>query len=97
MVFLMGSALEVSAFNLSDSYIIFPRANGEPLFSSHMLDLSEEFDEENIATCVKYFKVLWSCPSNCTNNVMLTLYFFTFVVETSQEDQFCRNTAFVTV
>jgi len=32
------------------------KANGEPLFSSHMLDLSEEFDEENIATCVKYFK-----------------------------------------
>merc|ERR1719429_807401 len=31
-------------------------ANEEPLFSSHMLDLSEEFDEENIATCVKYFK-----------------------------------------
>merc|ERR1711973_502569 len=30
--------------------------NGEPLFSSHMLDLSEEFDEENISTCVKYFK-----------------------------------------
>jgi len=30
------------------------KANGEPLFSSHMLDLSEEFDEENIATCVKY-------------------------------------------
>ena len=26
------------------------------MFSSHMLDLSEEFDEENIATCVKYFK-----------------------------------------
>jgi len=30
--------------------------NGEPLFSSHMLDLSEEYDEENISTCVKYFK-----------------------------------------
>ena len=45
-------------------HILPPRANGEPLFSSHMLDLSEEFDEENIATCVKYFKVLWSCP-NC--------------------------------
>jgi fructose-bisphosphate aldolase class II len=29
---------------------------GEPLFSSHMLDLSEEPDEENIAICVKYFK-----------------------------------------
>ena len=32
------------------------RSNGEPLFSSHMLDLSEEFDEENISTCVRYFK-----------------------------------------
>jgi len=31
-------------------------ANGEPLFSSHMLDLSEEPDEENIAICVEYFK-----------------------------------------
>lgn len=29
---------------------------GEPLFSSHMLDLSEEPDEENIAICVQYFK-----------------------------------------
>lgn len=29
---------------------------GEPLFSSHMLDLSEESDEENIAICVEYFK-----------------------------------------
>lgn len=32
------------------------KANGEPLFSSHMLDLSEESDDENIATCAKYFK-----------------------------------------
>ncbi|SCW02479.1 LAFE_0F07338g1_1 [Lachancea fermentati] len=31
------------------------KEHGEPLFSSHMLDLSEESDEENIATCVKYF------------------------------------------
>lgn len=31
---------------------------GEPLFSSHMLDLSEEPDEENIAICVEYFKRL---------------------------------------
>ena len=29
--------------------------HGEPLFSSHMLDLSEEPKEENIATCEKYF------------------------------------------
>jgi fructose-bisphosphate aldolase class II len=28
--------------------------NGEPLFSSHMLDLSEEPLEENIGTCVEY-------------------------------------------
>jgi fructose-bisphosphate aldolase class II len=27
----------------------------EPLFSSHMLDLSEESKEKNIATCAKYF------------------------------------------
>merc|ERR1712232_405473 len=31
---------------------------GEPLFSSHMLDLSEEPDEENIAICKKYFEIL---------------------------------------
>ncbi|MFW5443895.1 MAG: class II fructose-bisphosphate aldolase [Methylococcaceae bacterium] len=29
---------------------------GKPLFSSHMLDLSEESLEENIATCAKYLK-----------------------------------------
>jgi len=29
---------------------------GKPLFSSHMLDLSEEPLEENIGTCVEYFK-----------------------------------------
>ena len=32
------------------------KEHGEPLFSSHMLDLSEEFDEENISTCASYFK-----------------------------------------
>ena len=30
------------------------KQNGEPLFSSHMLDLSEEPLEENVATCVEY-------------------------------------------
>jgi len=30
--------------------------HGEPLFSSHMIDLSEELDEENIATTKKYFE-----------------------------------------
>jgi fructose-bisphosphate aldolase class II len=29
---------------------------GEPLFSSHMLDLSEEPHEENVETCAKYFR-----------------------------------------
>ncbi|CAI5759612.1 unnamed protein product [Candida verbasci] len=32
------------------------KETGEPLFSSHMLDLSEETDEENIGTCAKYFE-----------------------------------------
>jgi len=32
------------------------KAHGEPLFSSHMLDLSEEPDEENIAICKKYLQ-----------------------------------------
>ncbi len=33
---------------------------GKPLFTSHMLDLSEEPLEENIATCVEYFKTMSS-------------------------------------
>ncbi len=32
------------------------KATGRPLYSSHMLDLSEEPLEENIGTCVEYFK-----------------------------------------
>ncbi|KAF7724202.1 Fructose-bisphosphate aldolase 1 [Apophysomyces ossiformis] len=32
------------------------KAHGEPLFSSHMLDLSEESKEENIEICLKYLK-----------------------------------------
>jgi fructose-bisphosphate aldolase class II len=31
-------------------------AHGEPLFSSHMIDLSEEPMDENIATCVEYME-----------------------------------------
>jgi len=31
------------------------KLNGQPLFSSHMLDLSEESDVENIDICKKYF------------------------------------------
>lgn len=34
----------------------FFQKTGQPLFSSHMLDLSEETDDENIAICVKYFQ-----------------------------------------
>merc|ERR1719222_870153 len=34
----------------------FFKAHSEPLFSSHMLDLSEEPDEENIAICANYLK-----------------------------------------
>eukprot|EP00767_Chilomastix_cuspidata_P008413 gnl/Chilomastix_cuspidata/9654.p1 GENE.gnl/Chilomastix_cuspidata/9654~~gnl/Chilomastix_cuspidata/9654.p1 ORF type:complete len:269 (-),score=11.85 gnl/Chilomastix_cuspidata/9654:53-859(-) len=31
---------------------------GKPLFTSHMLDLSEESLEENVSTCVEYFKTM---------------------------------------
>ena len=34
----------------------FYSKHGKPLFTSHMLDLSEESLEENISTCVEYFK-----------------------------------------
>merc|ERR1719199_1525892 len=32
------------------------KANGEPLFSSHMLDLSEDSLEENVGTCKEYLE-----------------------------------------
>merc|ERR1712014_374037 len=32
------------------------KQHGEPLFSSHMLDLPEEPDDENIAICKKYLE-----------------------------------------
>lgn len=32
------------------------KTHGKPLFTSHMLDLSEESLEENVATCVEYMK-----------------------------------------
>ncbi len=34
----------------------FYKKEGKPLYSSHMLDLSEEPIEDNIGTCVEYFK-----------------------------------------
>eukprot|EP00930_Biecheleria_cincta_P063765 TRINITY_DN492_c0_g1_i12.p1 TRINITY_DN492_c0_g1~~TRINITY_DN492_c0_g1_i12.p1 ORF type:complete len:383 (+),score=93.58 TRINITY_DN492_c0_g1_i12:71-1150(+) len=41
----------------------FFKAHGEPLFSSHMLDLSEEPDEENIEICKKYLTRM--APMKC--------------------------------
>jgi fructose-bisphosphate aldolase, class II len=41
---------------LIDAGVEFNKEKGQPLFSSHMLDLSEEPLEENIHTCVEYFK-----------------------------------------
>jgi len=35
---------------------VFFKENGEPLFSSHMLDLSEEPHEENVGICKTYFE-----------------------------------------
>ena len=45
------------------------KATGEPLFSSHMIDLSEESLEENIATCAKYLKRM--APLNMTLEIEL--------------------------
>jgi fructose-bisphosphate aldolase class II len=39
-----------------DADTAYFQANGEPLFSSHMLDLSEEPHDENVAICAEYFK-----------------------------------------
>ncbi|KEA46637.1 fructose-bisphosphate aldolase [Campylobacter mucosalis] len=36
----------------------YKKAHGVPLFSSHMLDLSEESLDENLSTCQKYLKEL---------------------------------------
>ena len=41
---------------LLDAGEAFYEKNKQPLFSSHMLDLSEEPLEENISTCVKYLE-----------------------------------------
>jgi len=41
---------------LLDAGEAFYKTEGKPLYSSHMLDLSEEPLEENIGTCVEYFK-----------------------------------------
>lgn len=39
-----------------DANEIYFKAQKEPLFSSHMLDLSEEPDDENLAICKKYLE-----------------------------------------
>jgi len=41
---------------LLDAGEAFYKSHGKPLFSSHMLDLSEEPLEENVATCKAYLK-----------------------------------------
>lgn len=41
---------------LIDAGEAYFKANGRPLYSSHMLDLSEEPIEENVATSVEFFK-----------------------------------------
>ena len=41
---------------LLDAGEAFYEQNGKPLFSSHMIDLSEESLEENITTCAKYLE-----------------------------------------
>jgi len=46
---------------LMDANEEYFKKEGEPLFSSHMLDLSEEPLEENVGTCVDYLKRMSKC------------------------------------
>eukprot|EP00312_Isochrysidales_sp_CCMP1244_P007275 CAMPEP_0196684826 /NCGR_PEP_ID=MMETSP1090-20130531/10784_1 /TAXON_ID=37098 /ORGANISM="Isochrysis sp, Strain CCMP1244" /LENGTH=369 /DNA_ID=CAMNT_0042023319 /DNA_START=131 /DNA_END=1240 /DNA_ORIENTATION=+ len=46
---------------LMDANEKYFKANGEPLFSSHMLDLSEEPLEENVGTCKEYLQRMAKC------------------------------------
>ncbi|MDE0943319.1 MAG: class II fructose-bisphosphate aldolase [Alphaproteobacteria bacterium] len=43
---------------LIDAGAAYYKANGRPLYSSHMLDLSEEALEDNLSTCAEYLKKL---------------------------------------
>ena len=45
---------------LLDASVEHFKTTGRPLYSSHMLDLSEEPIEENLDTCVEYFKKMAS-------------------------------------
>jgi fructose-bisphosphate aldolase class II len=49
----------------------FFKANGTPLFSSHMIDLSEESKEENIQTSKAYLKraAPMKASSGCTSSM----------------------------
>ncbi|MEK6476413.1 class II fructose-bisphosphate aldolase [Catalinimonas sp. 4WD22] len=44
---------------LLDAGEAYHKQHGRPLFSSHMLDLSEEHMEENIATCKEYYERMY--------------------------------------
>jgi len=44
---------------------------GEPLFSSHMLDLSEEPHDENVAICAEYFKKM--APMNLILEMQISI------------------------
>ena len=44
--------------SLLDAGVKHHKHTGRPLFTSHMLDLSEESLEDNLSTCVKYFDVM---------------------------------------
>jgi fructose-bisphosphate aldolase class II len=46
---------------LMDANEAYFKEKGEPLFSSHMLDLSEEPLEENVAICKKYLERMAKC------------------------------------
>ena len=50
----------------------YKKAHGAPLFSSHMLDLSEESLNENLSTCEKYLNELSELGISLDKDLVLT-------------------------
>jgi fructose-bisphosphate aldolase class II len=52
------------------------KLHGEPLFSSHMLDLSEEPKHENIEICKSYLKRM--APMGCLLEMEIGIFYTSF-------------------
>merc|ERR1711998_805236 len=59
--FIAGKAADNTDDAASIAGAVYFKEHGEPLFSSHMLDLSEETLEENVGICKKYLERFAKC------------------------------------